>query len=59
MMTSLFYEYEGPELDLEKPSGLELPAGVRKLKKATVKIRRNPLLRFLHMIRLNKFVAGN
>ena len=31
----------------------DCPAGVRKRRKATVKIRRNTLLRFLHMIRIN------
>ncbi len=29
---------------------LELPAGARKRRKATVKIQRNPLLRFLPLI---------
>ncbi len=35
-------------------AGLELPAGVRKRRKATVKIRRNPLFRVLPLIQLNK-----
>ena len=36
---------------MSAPQGQKIsPAGVRKRKKATVKIRRNPLLRFLHMI---------
>ena len=38
------------------PRRLEPPTGVRKRKKPTVKIRRNPLLRFLHMIQMNIFI---
>ena len=36
------------------PAWLEPPSGTRNRRKATVNIRRNPLLRFLSMIHINR-----